>query len=552
MSSKSLKDLKQEYASKNNFVESENTSILDLKRRYNAPNVAKDIKSRLEQWDKDRQSLLDGYNSRFFDKDGQYITNTFRSSEDAGNWLYDAETKREALEAETNSIKSLLTDYGEYFDENIVKDINNMLDGNTKTINSVVSNALIDKEYWDRFENETAWKDAKKLSELYSMTSAEIQPYLDAIAKTEEEKKAQISALNSERSAIKSKLQQHNRGNKQYNTPEKKKAAEDRVKAIDQHITFLEESESGIAYTTSSGQNITWQKLYDDKKAEEDVNALYDELSANDDWEEKSQYITTNLKGTPRSSSIIDPSVDWKYEDVNKYQPYFFGGGFALDWEYATFTTDKEKAVFNYLYHTQGKDAAFDWHNSRKGIYKDRQEAKAIKFAIKFAEDYPILSDAFAMAGSVFSGGEYIADLITGNAGDTNQIAAVSSAIKGTRMEQIDWEIGNWDAFDFLYSTTTSGLESAASSLVFGKLGGVALGLSAAAQGTNDALNRGMDNKQAFWNGFFNGVFEGFLKQYPLASSKHLKKVLLLALKILPKTLVNQCLLTHRKKHSPR
>lgn len=404
--------------------------------------------------------------------------------------------------------------------DTLLSSLNSMKDA----YESYVGVAEIRSQFESEDEYKIAYKDAKKLSELYSMTSAEIQPYLDAIAKTEEEKKAQISALNSERSAIKSKLQQHNRGNKQYNTPEKKKAAEDRVKAIDQHITFLEESESGIAYTTSSGQNITWQKLYDDKKAEEDVNALYDELSANDDWEEKSQYITTNLKGTYRSSSIIDPSVDWEYEDVNKYQPYFSGGGFAPDWEYATFTTDKEKAVFNYLYHTQGKDAAFDWHNSRKGIYKDRQEAKAIKFAIKFAEDYPIFSDAVAMAGSVFSGGEYIADLITGNAGDTNQIAAVSSAIKGTRMEQIDWEIGNWDAFDFLYSTTTSGLESAASSLVFGKLGGVALGLSAAAQGTNDALNRGMDNKQAFWNGFFNGVFEGFFETVSIGQFKALKE----------------------------
>ena len=504
MSSKSLKDLKQEYASKNNFVESENTSILDLKRRYNAPNVAKDIKSRLEQWNKDSQSLLDGYNSRFFDKDGQYITNTFRSSEDAGNWLYDAETKREALEAETNSIKSLLTDYGEYFDENIVKDINNMLDGNTKTINSVVSNALIDKEYWDRFENETAWKDAKKLSELYSMTLAEIQPYLDATAKTEEEKKARISALNSERSAIKSKLQQHNRGNKQYNTPDKKKAAEDRVKAIDRQIESLEKSENGIAYTTSSGQNITWQKLYDDKKADE-MASVADRDSK---WYDPnfSNYVNIGKKyydeGHPENPSIPDVNFDQKgynsaaVKEVDEYREKLHS------FEYNNMT-EEERQIYHYYLGKAVEEAngGIVSEETAKKYVDSITEAINARHAQKMANDFKNEGKLTQLSFSLYSGIENWATGVKNFFSSEDYIPPTATALASQMVREDLAEDGwGWKVAYDVGNTTANMFPSIALSYIPYVGQGLSLastGISSAGHAYAEALNNGYTKGQA-------------------------------------------------------
>ena len=128
----------------------------------------------------------------------------------------------------------------------------------------------------------------------------------------------------------------------------------------------------------------------------------------------------------------------------------------------------------------------------------------------------------------MFSGAEYIADAVKGNIGDTNHMANVSSTIRGTRMEQIDWEVGEWDAFDFLYGTGMSMADSAAAMAIFGKAGGIALGLSAAAQSTNDALNRGMSKGQAFTSGLAAGIFEGLFESWSIGKfgnlTKNLKK----------------------------
>jgi uncharacterized protein YukE len=85
--------------------------------------------------------------------------------------------------------------------------------------------------------------------------------------------------------------------------------------------------------------------------------------------------------------------------------------------------------------------------------------------------------------------------------------------------------IGNWDAFDFLYNTGMSGIDSLAASVLPGGAGSVLLGLSAAAQATNDALDRGMSQKQAFWNGLAAGIFEGVFEKWSIGNFRGLKEV---------------------------
>ena len=85
--------------------------------------------------------------------------------------------------------------------------------------------------------------------------------------------------------------------------------------------------------------------------------------------------------------------------------------------------------------------------------------------------------------------------------------------------------IGNWDAFDFAYNTLMSGVDSKVASFLPGKVGPVLSGLSTVAQATNDALDRGMSQKQAFWNGLMAGVFEGLFEKWSIGNFRALKKV---------------------------
>ena len=207
------------------------------------------------------------------------------------------------------------------------------------------------------------------------------------------------------------------------------------------------------------------------------------------------------------------------------------------EWErkYYDYMTDDEVAIYNYHYAKNGKDKANAYLESLSETLEARANNETIENAANFAKAHPFVSSTMSIAFSVGSGFEYIGDLasyagdvITGEKNPrmgTNEYALTTNAIRGTVSDMVDWEIRNWDAFDFVYNTTMSGLDSAAAALTFGNMGGVVLGLSAAAQGTNDALARGMSDGQAFWNGLFSGVFEGLFETLSIGQFNSLKEV---------------------------
>jgi hypothetical protein len=57
------------------------------------------------------------------------------------------------------------------------------------------------------------------------------------------------------------------------------------------------------------------------------------------------------------------------------------------------------------------------------------------------------------------------------------------------------------------------------------KMGSAVTVLSTAAQAANDALDRGMSQKQVFWNGLMAGVFEGIFEIWSVGDLRALKKV---------------------------
>ena len=388
------------------------------------------------------------------------------------------------LDAKTFAIRKWLDQNKGRMDEETYSNFSSTLDEINKGATSVVDSFKSASDFYSQFETEAQAKDSLKIGELYSMSSDDI-------------------------------LKRINSGEK-------------------------------IAYTTSDGQNVTWQRLYDRKKKAEEFEALYGSVSSSGDWDEYVQK-GANIENPSFGNAIIDKWNLWQnLFDEKVVNPVSFGRENKEKLvKYATtansssdignverfyiynMMSDEEADIYYYYLGKGDKENAKKYLKSIEGELKDRREAEILENSITLATDYPVLASLASVALNVGAGLEYITDtansLFTHEI-DTNLSAQQASAIRGTVSANTNLMIGNWDAFDFVYNTGMSAADSVASMALLGNAGGVALGLSAAAQGTNDALARGMSNNQAFWNGFASGVFEGIFETVSIGQFSALKE----------------------------
>ena len=401
-----------------------------------------------------------------------------------GNASSSYEAKRNSwldLETRASYIRRWLDNNKDRLGSETYKSFQSALDDFNKGASSAVDSFKSANEYYSQFKTEYEYKDAVKLNELYSMSSDDILKHI-------------------------------NRGEE-------------------------------IAYTTSGGQNVSWQRLYDKKKKTEEAEALYSSLSSGGDWEE---YVN---KGASIENPTFDEAQGWfniggwhiGEKDVNNivtfsrenYDAVAMGDMFSSnpnstigDFRYG-YMTDNEVSIYNYYLAKFGEEKASEYLESLDKELTDRHESKIVEAWEGVATDAPVLSSIFSVGMNLFSGAEYLGDTIkylaTGEL-DDNVLAQQSSTIRGTVSANTDWMIGNWDLHDFLYNTGMSAADSLTSMTLLGNAGGIALGLSAAAQGANDALARGMSNKQAFWSGLASGVFEGLFETVSIGQFNALKE----------------------------
>lgn len=345
-------------------------------------------------------------------------------------------------------------------------------------------------------------------------------------------------------------------------------------------LTQLEDRDVNIAYTTKDGQNVTWDALYNRKYAQEDLAKRLADYSKNSDWdqlsngmdvrsdpdrkkdydivfelsrvdmaydketalangvteadwndvEQKRQYINQKY-GVDLHSNIYDAdhilneimmTLDEQSWESSELSMQFFEGSDRTFMNMRHLTED-EKKVLNYIFYTQGREAALNWHNSRMEIYQDRANGALTAEMMKWGKESPFWSSNASVAMSLGSGVEQIGDWFFGD--DNNSLARASSAIRAGVSEKVDLMIGNWDAFDFLYNVTMNSVDFVVSSKLPLKTGSVLSVLSVAAQATNDALDRGMSQKQVFWTGMMAGVIEGIFEIWSVGDFRALKKV---------------------------
>lgn len=191
----------------------------------------------------------------------------------------------------------------------------------------------------------------------------------------------------------------------------------------------------------------------------------------------------------------------------------------------------------------------------------NRRKNEQIQDAVRdFSADHQVIASALSVpvnltssgAGYLDAAAQQVGRKLTGSYApvDYNRDAGIASQLsdtaRGAVMDEHDWKLGNWDAFDFLYGTGMSALDSAASAaagnLVGGALantgagikaagkvaeavGGGILGLSAANSTMRDIKARGGNDDQAVIGGAVSGIFEGLFEKVSIGNFNKLKEV---------------------------
>lgn len=563
------------YKYKNN---SNNTESGESKKKksgalseYYAFSFGASIPSRLEALTKQGSDAYNTYKSRFFDENGEFI-NSYRGDTEAA--YNDYSTFKSNYDTESKAILEHLDRYGDNYDAKTVSEIRDYLTSNSKAYEDMLNAYKDDNDYWSQFDSEEHYN-------LLKMSSDEISPHLDNSKNSEKDKNIVFELQQTLVPYNKDTALRAGFTEEEYNDIDSKrkyigeKYGVNLYDDVYNNVNILNDisrrlETSHIAYTTKGGQNITWQDLYDNSYANEDLERKYTAYSSLPDWAEKSKgidgvldtetdyMIAMELQNTmmpyDKKIAISNGYTEEEFNAVDNKRKYIsekYGVDLYSDiynninvlndimnkldsvkgeketFDLMSYMTEKEKEVFNYIYHNEGRNAALEWHNGRRGLLLDRYNNTLVKSMSDYADEHPVAASALSVVLNMYSGVEFITDSVSGmvtGQEQTNSSALASSSIRSAVSEKVDWEIGNWDAFDFVYNTGMSGIDSLASTFTFGKLGGLALGLSAAGQATNDALSRGMSKNKAFWNGLVAGVLECLFESWSIGNFEALKE----------------------------
>lgn len=273
-----------------------------------------------------------------------------------------------------------------------------------------------------------------------------------------------------------------------------------------------------------------------------------------EDFLSKSRYVPTGsgedakfnaVTGMYSSTGFDDILYDYinrnpKAVEIQELQDVQLGhGALGLDQGYLSQMGDREVGIFNYLYATQGPNAAYSYINEIKNSLTSRNRAEEEEMWRSMARESPADTagmSVFSVLASPAKGLSYIGQLadyaadgtIDQNAG-TNRLSYINSAIRSEASDIVETNWGAPGSFlyntgmsmaDFLYSTALSGGFGAAPGTAAAKASsGLALsimGTGAAADTVIASKDRGLSDDQSFALGTIAGLAEIATEKFSL------------------------------------
>lgn len=273
-----------------------------------------------------------------------------------------------------------------------------------------------------------------------------------------------------------------------------------------------------------------------------------------EDFIAKSKYVPTGsgedakfnaVTGIYSSTGFDDILYDYinrnpKAVEIQELQDVQLGHGvLGLDQGYLSQMGDREVGIFNYLYSTQGPDAAYSYINEIKNSLTARNRAEEEAMWRSMSRESPADTagmSVFSVLTSPAKGLSYIGQLadysadgtIDQNAG-TNRLSYINSAIRSEASDIVETNWGAPGSFfyntgmsmaDFLYATAISGGFGAAPGTAAAKASsGLALsimGTGAAADTVIASKDRGLSDDQSFALGTIAGLAEIATEKFSL------------------------------------
>lgn len=280
----------------------------------------------------------------------------------------------------------------------------------------------------------------------------------------------------------------------------------------------------------------------------------YDDLRAAEDFAEKSKYASTANGKTRTPLEIMmgtysEESSGWDdplYEFINGNQEagaflsnmgasYYGPEGGAIGAAFGRVTEDENQSrqmskdevkIFNYLYATEGREAAHAYYAYLQSDLNARQREAEEKYWAEYAAENPVGSSVFSVATAPAKGMSYLGQTmdylddgkIDQNA-SYNKFSYAGGAIREQVSKDVEEKWGKAGSFayqtgmsmaDFLLNTAITGGNSALSMTI--------MGTGAAADATIEAKDRGLSDDQAFALGTIAGAAEAITEKISIDS----------------------------------
>lgn len=403
-------------------------------------------------------------------------------------------------------------------------------------------NTYIPAQFWQKFaDNERNQQYAQRYQNTYvpaslaqdaihrSGTGNDFNAYSDAALRGEYLNKVDTGALQAELDALNAELSENKR---YYDGAKRSLDSIARVKGKDDP-TVQSYQKTVADYEEKQARAAQLQRDIHDSDAVKKYNA-YESLRANADFAERSQ-----AAGSKRVQfDLLDPSTwgvgDDKYDFVNDIDGYrntvkFLSETQGAPTSYGLYSalshiTDDEKAMYNYLYATKGKEAAEEYLNYIEEGLNYRQgkaEADIVGDNLLKASGYGIRTGAERFASGIsgmFSdeakapaASEYGAQFVRENLADTG--FKLPEWMGGASVGQTVFDLSNTAgnmAPSILLSVLTAG--AGAPTAVASGVASASMGLSAGGSAKAQAIREGYTPEQATRYGVLIGASEGALQ----------------------------------------
>lgn len=311
---------------------------------------------------------------------------------------------------------------------------------------------------------------------------------------------------------------------------------------VDQILAALDDADSYLGGASTGLQNEYdyWAQFEDEDSYNTYMKGLsYRELMEASDYAEKSQYVSTATGEEPKFNAWTGMYSstgfgDIDYDIINRNQEAMDrqmvnnvstnASLLGLDNGERRQMTDDEIGIFNYLYATQGAEAAYEYIDYLTADLNYRQRQVDEEYWASYANEHPVGSSVFSIIESPLKGLSYIGQIadyaedgeIDQNAG-YNKFSYLNSAIRTEVSGIVEENWGGVGSFayntgmsmgDFLFNTAITGGNQAFTLAI--------MSTGAAADGTIAAKDRGLSDGQAFAIGTIAGAAEVITEKFSL------------------------------------